>query len=131
MYNLVVEMSMLLSLGLLVYLFARAVPRISHDKPEEVQPLSGFDRMIGKLPLERVDRGLHSFFEKTLRKGRIVTMKIDNYLNTHLKRLKEKEDSRTGGSIKKRLDEMTISAISESNIPDVKLPGEEGKETKV
>jgi hypothetical protein len=127
MYNFVVEMSMLVSLGLIVYLFARALPRIAHDQPEAA-PLGGFDRFVNKLPLEKIDQGLHSFLEKTLRKSRIVFMKLDNYLNGHLKQLKEKQEARIGESLKKRLDEMTITAISESNIPNVKLPRQEKKD---
>ncbi len=119
MYNFIVEMSMLVSLGLIVYLFARAVPRIAHNKPEDVQPLSGFDRFVGRLPLEKIDRGLHSFFEKTLRKIRIVLMKVDNYINSHLKNLKEKQEAaKSGDEMKKKIELMTV----DSNIPDVTLP---------
>lgn len=115
---------MLVSLGLIVYLFARAVPRIAHNRPEDVQPLSGFDRFIGKLPLEKIDRGLHSFFEKGLRKMRIVLMKIDNYINSHLKSLKEKQEaSKVGDEMKRKMELMTI----DSNIPNVTLPTDEQK----
>lgn len=125
MYNFVVEMSMLVSLGLIVYLFARAVPRIAQNRPEDIQPLSGFDRFVNKLPLEKIDRGLHSFFEKTLRKMRIVLMKIDNYINSHLKSLKEKQEaSKSGDEMKRKMELMTI----DSNIPNVTLPTQEKKE---
>jgi len=125
MYNFFIEMSMLVSLGLIVYLFARAVPRIAHDVPENAQPLGGFDRFIGKLPLEKIDRFLHSFFEKALRKSKIVLMKIDNYINSHLKSLKEKrEAAKSGDEMKKKIGLMTI----DSNIPDVTLPTPEQKE---
>lgn len=116
---------MLISLGLIVYLFARAVPRITHDVPENAQPLSGFDHFVNKLPLEKIDRFLHSFFEKTLRKSRIVLMKIDNYINSHLKTLKEKQDAaKNSGEMKKKIELMTV----DSNIPDVTLPSQEKKE---
>lgn len=116
---------MLVSLGLIVYLFARAVPRIAHNRPEDVQPLSGFDRFINRLPLEKIDRGLHSFFEKTLRKSRIVLMKIDNYINSHLKSLKEKQEAaKSGDDMKRKIGLMAI----DSNIPDVTLPSQEKKE---
>ncbi|MDO8602101.1 MAG: hypothetical protein Q7R62_03180 [bacterium] len=125
MYNFIVEMSMLVSLGLIVYLFARAVPRIAHDHPEDVQPLSGFDRFVNKLPLEKLDKFLHSFFEKTLRKIRIVLMKIDNYLNSHLKNLKEKQEAaKSGDEMKKKIELMTV----DSNIPNVTLPTQENQE---
>lgn len=125
MYNFVIEMSMLVSLGLIVYLFARAVPRIAHERPENIQPLGGFDRFMNRLPLEKIDQGLHSFFEKTLRKSRIVLMKIDNYINSHLKNLKEKQDAaKSGDDMKRRMELMTI----DSNIPNVTLPTSEKKQ---
>lgn len=118
-------MSMLVSLGLIVYLFARAVPRIAHNRPEDIQPLSGFDRFVNKLPLEKIDQFLHSFFEKTLRKSRIVLMKIDNYINSHLKNLKEKQEAaQKGDEMKKKIELMTI----DSNIPNVTLPTSEQKQ---
>lgn len=116
---------MLVSLGLIVYLFARAVPRIAHNRPEDIQPLSGFDRFVNKLPLEKIDQFLHSFFEKTLRKSRIVLMKIDNYINSHLKNLKEKQEAaQKGDEMKKKIELMTI----DSNIPNVTLPTSEQKQ---
>lgn len=115
---------MLLSLGLIVYLLARAVPRIAHNRPEDVQPLSGFDRFIGRLPLEKIDRVLHSFFEKVLRKLRIVLMKIDNYINSHLKNLKEKKEaSKSGDEMKRKMELMTV----DSNIPDLTVARDEEK----
>lgn len=115
---------MLVSLGIVVYLFARALPRVASNHPEDLQPLSGFDRFIGKLPLERIDRGLHSFFEKALRKMRIVLMKIDNYINSHLKNLKErKEAGKSGDEMKRKMELMQI----DSNIPDLTVNRDEEK----
>lgn len=115
---------MLVSLGIIVYLFARALPRVASNHPEDLQPLGGFDRFISRLPLEKIDRGLHSFFEKALRKMRIVLMKVDNYINSHLKNIKDKQmAAKSGDEMKRKMELMQI----DSNIPDLTVNRDEEK----
>ena len=110
MYNFVIEMSMVVSLAVMVYLLTKAVPRITEAGEPVTHPLNAFDRFIAKLPLDKVDRGLHSFFEKFLRKSKIVLSKIDNRLNTHLNRLKDREATQERMQENKERFEKIISA---------------------
>lgn len=96
MYDLVLQTSFFLGLGVVVYLLARAVPRVS-DTGEPIHAPGAFDRALRKLPLEKIDKWLNALFEKILRKVRVMLLKLDNIVNASLGRLK-KTNGKPGGS---------------------------------
>lgn len=95
MYDFLLQIIVFLSLGFLIYLLARALPRL----PEEAA-VDGrrdyFGRLVKKLPLERVDVFLNMFFGKALRRMRIMVLKVDNLLNRYLSKVKKSEDKVNG-----------------------------------
>ena len=85
----------MVSLGTMIYLVARKVPKIV-DTVEETHTagsgtlFSRFDRFISSLPLEKVDFFVSQILEKFLRKTRVVFMKLDNQMARHLEKFKNK-----------------------------------------
>jgi hypothetical protein len=47
-------------------------------------PAGFFDKMVERLPLQRIDLMISAFFEKVLRKMKILVAKFDNTINGYL-----------------------------------------------
>lgn len=92
MYNFILQILVFSSLGLIIYLLARAVPRVS-DAPAPTKTANFFDKLMGKLPLVKIDEGINSFLAKFLRKSKVVIMKVDNFINHRLGKLTRKNGS--------------------------------------
>ena len=100
MYSLVLQLILFSSLGVILYLMARAMPRL--DERKEVVHASGwFDRMLSRMPLAKVDAGVNSFLEKLLRKTRVIVLKVDNLLNQYLNQVKRGSAKKNGISNEK------------------------------
>lgn len=97
MYDLILQLLIFSSLGAIIFLLARALPRVS-DTGQVEHSTSFFDRLLTHLPLERVDAALDSFFEKFLRKVKILVLKLDNLINHYLGRIKKTNGSFMGSS---------------------------------
>lgn len=89
MFNFVLQILIFVSLGLIIYIFARAVPRIG-EIPAQTVKANVFDRLISKLPMAKIDEAINSFLSKFLRKSKVVIMKIDNFINHRLGKLTKK-----------------------------------------
>ena len=127
MYNFVLQTVMFVSLGIVVLLVARALPRVpDRGTPQQTRMHSFFDRMISKrIPLDKLDSFAQSFSEKVLRKTKVIVMKTDNFVDDHLDRVKRvKERSRDGESIKEHVDKITESK-NENGAPDASLQNDE------
>ncbi len=89
MINLVLQIIVFSSLGLVVYMIARAIPRV----PEETaapRRANWVDRMMSKIPMAKIDENINSFFSKLLRKAKVIVMKIDNFINDRLGKMNKK-----------------------------------------
>ena len=87
MYDFIVQLVLVGSLGVMIYLLARALPRVTDD--HGVMPAGFFDRLVDRLPLERIDVAASSFFEKTLRKAKVLVLKMDNVINQYLEQVRK------------------------------------------
>ena len=78
MYELILQLVLMLSLAVVVYLMAIAIPRV---KETEVK-----DNNNGStnLPLERLDDFLNSVKDKFLRRLKVLVMKADNLISRQL-----------------------------------------------
>lgn len=86
MTNFILEIALMLSLGIMVYLFGRAVPRIG----DEVSPSANkFDHWFNSLRLEKVDVIFSNFLEKFLRKIKVVLMQMDNVTSNYLDKIRK------------------------------------------
>ena len=97
MYNFILEILIFSSLGFTVYLFARGVARVDETAPVS-HPAGFFDRMLRRLPLDRIDERLNSFLEKILRRLRVLVLKLDNWVNGSLAKLKKPGEKKKTGA---------------------------------
>ncbi|TSC89535.1 MAG: hypothetical protein G01um10143_25 [Parcubacteria group bacterium Gr01-1014_3] len=88
MLQFILQTIVFLSLGLVLYLFARALPRI---KEEEIpnKPLHPFEKAMSRLPLAKIDASINSVIERILRKFRVVLMKVDHLMTTYISKVKK------------------------------------------
>lgn len=86
MYNFILEIALMLGLGTMIYMVARAVPRIGDEIPETHTKV---DRFFASIPLHRADALLNNFLEKFLRKIKLVLMKLDNSIVGYLDKIKK------------------------------------------
>ncbi len=98
MLNFVLQILVFSSLGLVIYLIARAVPSM----PENLEPprkANLVDRVMAKIPMAKIDERLNYFLAKFLRRSRVVTMKMDNFINDRLGKISKKAPpSENGGT---------------------------------
>ncbi|MDE2001383.1 MAG: hypothetical protein KGI60_02315 [Patescibacteria group bacterium] len=83
MYNFILQTIIMASLAVIIYLFARAIPRVGDPA------FAGRDRdyvadLLDRLPLEKADAFVTMALEKLLRKLKVVVLKFDNILTRHL-----------------------------------------------
>ena len=88
MYDFILQTSIIFSLGVIIYLIARGVPRVSQTGMPLVNQ-GAFDRFVSKLPLARIDAAMNSFLEKFLRKSKVLVMKIDNLINGWINKVRK------------------------------------------
>lgn len=87
MYNFILQLIVMLSLGAIIYLIARAAPRVTEAEsplPKE----NYFDKLVRKLPLEKADAFVSAYFEWFLRKLKIVILRLENIVEKHFRKLK-------------------------------------------
>lgn len=92
MLEFILHLILMLALGTMFFLIARALPRVPEG--EELRSRSGrlgvLERWVTSDMPERVDLFLSSFLAKWLRKTRIFVLKLDNILGNHLKKVSHK-----------------------------------------
>lgn len=95
---------MVVSLGFVVYLFGRVVPRVSDKDVEKAKEQSLFHWLVGYL--EQVDSWLLWLFEKFLRRLRVIIMKLDNVVTKKLGRFKKEAERQTGFPVETKKEEV-------------------------
>ena len=88
MYDFLLQTIFFVSLGAVIYLLARAVPRVT-EAGEVIHAHGRFDRFLSRLPLRQIDERLNLGFEKTLRTLKVWVMKSGNALDGRMARLKQ------------------------------------------
>ena len=84
MFRFIVQTFIMLSLGGMLYLMAKALPRVSDEEHADYLRQS---RLMEYL--EILDEFLKSFFEKILRRLRVWLLKLDNMITKKLDRFKK------------------------------------------
>jgi len=79
-------MLMMISLGVVLYIVARALPRIEEVEKESSEA-SPTPRIV--VYLEQADEKLLVILEKALRRIRVVLLKLDNTVSQKLRRFKQ------------------------------------------
>ncbi|GEM_PF-1152490 len=88
MYDLILQILIFLSLGTIIFIFARAVPRVTEGDGAS-HPVGFLDKLLRHLPLAKVDGALNSFFEKFLRRSKVAISRLDNTINSYLSRIRK------------------------------------------
>lgn len=101
-YSLLLEVAIFVSLGSMVLILARALPRVE-DESIAVRRGRKLSRRSAMFPLEKIDAVINVFLHKTLRKLKIFVMKIDNAISEKLRSFNKKE------TVAKSLPEKTDS----------------------
>lgn len=96
MYDLVLQLGIFLSLGGIIYIVSRALPRINDVETNPVQLFSFAKWFSGRFPLERMDSVFASFAEKGLRRFRVGVLRVDNWLNYRINKIKSNGNGRNG-----------------------------------
>ncbi|MBI4119392.1 MAG: hypothetical protein HY456_00920 [Parcubacteria group bacterium] len=96
MYNFILQTVIFLSFGVIVYLVARALPRVSGEDTHQPPKPSLLDSILMPVTLERADAFLNAILEKILRRLKILVMKADNFVTGRLGALKSSSYVRTG-----------------------------------
>ncbi len=107
MFDFITHIIFVASLIVMVYLFARALPRIADDPT--AAPSSAFDKLVDRLPLEQVDNVLVHMLENMLRKARILIGKIDAGINRNLDHLRKHSPvlrEKQGAALKEKMEHM-------------------------
>ena len=83
-YNLILQIIVFASLGTVVVILGRALPRIEDESAVSQSRRGYLERISKKIPFERLDEAINIFFHKVLRKVKIVIMKADNVVSEKL-----------------------------------------------
>ena len=90
----VFEIILMASLGAMIYLVARAVPRVNDTVLDEGSINKGLGERLGKfinsLPIEKADLTISRILERVLRNLKLLVMRVDNKLSQHLTKFKAK-----------------------------------------
>lgn len=118
MYSFLINIVMFASLALMIYLLARALPRITDAQHETAVHVNFFDRLIDRLPMERIDIVISTFLEKLLRKFKLFISKIDTVINTHLTRVRKSSPihkEQEGVILKEKMEAMAEAVEKEKS----------------
>lgn len=85
---------LMVSLSTVLYLMARALPRIVEDPQAQAERHGFLDRWGRSHIPEKVDAALNGFLLKFLRKLKVLVLKLDNALAKHLEKVKPEENSK-------------------------------------
>ena len=88
MYDFLLQIILFGSLGVILYLMARAVPRVT-DAGEPTHDSGRFDRLLSRLPLREIDARLNGYLEKFLRRIKVFIMRFNNVVDSKLNKLRK------------------------------------------
>ena len=77
MLHLILDLLIFLSLGIIIYIFARALPRVRDD----ISDSNKIETSKMLFYLEKADDKVKLFTEKFLRRVKIITLKFENLIN--------------------------------------------------
>ncbi len=100
---------LMISLGTILYIVARSLPRIE-EEPAAKQNM--FERWVSSELPEKFDTAFNNFLLKSLRKFKLVLLKADNSITKHLKKIAPSANG--GGNGKPKIDFKDINNSDEA-----------------
>jgi len=126
--NFILEIILMASLGAMIYLVARAVPRVSDTVLDENSSNKGLGERLSKFidsfPIEKADLTISRLFERVLRTIKLLVMRVDNKLSQHLAKFKAKISSNGQNGAKPTLFSVSNGDKENGNNSDIS-PAEE------
>ncbi len=83
----ILQIIMMVSLGAILFVFARILPRIDDARVDEIRASLSFHHLVSYF--EKFDEWFGAIFQKYLRRLRVVILKIDNILGAKLNKIKK------------------------------------------
>ena len=104
----------LISVGGILYIFVRTLPRIGEREVKE-EKRTVFERWVmSEIPHE-IDRVLNATLGKMLRKLKVLLLRLDNYLTSRLKKIHTETNGNgsglTGNSAKPKIDFSDLGSL--------------------
>jgi hypothetical protein len=96
------------SLSSVLYLMVRALPRVA-EEGSSAERRGLLDRWAHSEIPERIDASFNSFLLKFLRRFKVIVLKLDNTISTHLRKINHEDQQK-----KSAIDFKEISGKSES-----------------
>lgn len=87
MYDFILQIIVTFALALMIYLVARALPRVS-ELPAPAPKRDYVGEVIKRIPFKKIDDFLNSLAAKLLRKAKVFVLKLDNLISGYLGKLK-------------------------------------------
>lgn len=97
MYNFIFQAIIFASLGVVIYLFARALSRVENENISSRQ-LPLLDSFFSAKVLDKADTFAKTILEKILRRMKIIVMKVDNFVSESLGKIKQNGNDKQNGS---------------------------------
>jgi len=112
MYNFILQILIMFSLGAIIYLIARVAPRVGDIEESFKKEIfhQKLDKLIARVPSEKMDVFFIVNLEKTLRKMKLLLMKWDNLLTNHLRKLKK-----SGSGVAKEEKQSLFASLTETD----------------
>ena len=100
------------SLGTIVYLFGRAIPRVNNIEENISKDYSQnkIDKFIARIPFDEIDISFSIFIEKTLRKIKLLLMKWDNIVTNHIGKMRKSANGSFESEKKEEKQKLFISS---------------------
>lgn len=96
MFQFILTTILMASLGTMLYLMARALPRMEEEASDKQNFL---DRLSSSEIPEKIDAAFNSFLFKFLRKSKVILLKIENFINEKLKKISHNGDTKNLGGL--------------------------------
>ncbi len=98
LYSFILETLMFVSLGAIVMIVARGLPRMEDEVTTERHARDFWAMVAKKVPLDRIDESFNHAFHKFLRKSKVFIMRADNIVTGKLKSFRS-DNKRSGASL--------------------------------
>ncbi len=80
LYSFIFETIIFLGIGVIIFILARALPRIEDENAPRISQKNKFISVIQDIPLDKIDDVIKLAIHKALRKTKILISKIDNFI---------------------------------------------------
>lgn len=92
----------MVGLGIMIYLIARAAPKVGDDIADDIKgQISKLDRIFSPARFEKFDVIFNNLVEKGLRKLKLLLMKLDNLTNNYLDKVKSYKNNNGKNGVEK------------------------------